>query len=91
MLPLSVALGCCWLLLLPRSGFEVQQTGIWNEIKGRGGLDLREKYSDGIRTLLGVHSRGFPNMFVMGGYQVQRRPACTCIARRRTVWSNVLR
>jgi hypothetical protein len=36
---------------------------------GEGGLDLNDKYEDGIRTLLGIHSQGYPNMFVMGGYQ----------------------
>ena len=46
---------------------EVQQTGTWNSIRGVGNLDLQDKYSTGIRTLLGVHSRGFPNLFIMGG------------------------
>ena len=41
--------------------------GIWNSIRGVDNLDLQDKYSTGIRTLLGVHSRGFPNLFIMGG------------------------
>ena len=28
-----------------------------------------DKYKDGVRTLLGIHSNGYPNMYIMGGYQ----------------------
>ena len=47
----------------------MQKTGIYNQIKGERGLDLNDKYRDGIRTLLGIHSQGYPNLFIMGGYQ----------------------
>src|SRR5579883_2566132 len=56
-------------LLIYATGFEVQKTGIYNQIKGQGGLDLNDKYRNGIRTLLGIHSYGYPNLFIMGGYQ----------------------
>jgi cyclohexanone monooxygenase len=56
-------------LLIYATGFEVQKTGIYNQIKGQLGLDLNDKYSDGIRTLFGIHSQGYPNLFIMGGYQ----------------------
>src|SRR6185503_13306422 len=56
-------------VLIWATGFEVQKTGIYNRIEGRGGLDLNEKYGSGIRTLLGIHSHGYPNLFIMGGYQ----------------------
>jgi len=56
-------------LLIYATGFEVQKTGIYNQIRGQGGLDLNDKYHDGIRTLVGIHSHGYPNMFIMGGYQ----------------------
>jgi cation diffusion facilitator CzcD-associated flavoprotein CzcO len=56
-------------LLIYATGFEVQKTGIYNRIVGKGGLDLEDKYADGIRTLLGIHTHGFPNLFIMGGYQ----------------------
>jgi len=56
-------------LLIYATGFEVQKTGIYNRIIGRNGVDLEDKYRDGIRTLLGIHTQGFPNMFIMGGYQ----------------------
>ena len=60
-------------LLIYATGFEVQKTGIYNQIRGEGGLELNDKYKDGIRTLLGIHSRGYPNLFIMGGYQASFR------------------
>ena len=56
-------------LLIYATGFEVQKTGIYNQIVGRDGLNLDDKYADGVRTLLGIHTRGYPNLFIMGGYQ----------------------
>jgi cation diffusion facilitator CzcD-associated flavoprotein CzcO len=56
-------------LLIYATGFEVQKTGIYNRIVGKDGVDLDDKYSEGIRTLLGIHTHGFPNLFIMGGYQ----------------------
>ena len=56
-------------LLIYATGFEVQKTGIYNRITGVGGLDLTDKYSSGIRTLFGLHTQGYPNLFIMGGYQ----------------------
>ena len=56
-------------LLIYATGFEVQKTGIYNRIVGERGFDLADKYRSGMRTLLGVHSHGYPNLFIMGGYQ----------------------
>src|SRR5579863_520527 len=56
-------------VLIYATGFEVQKTGIYNEIRGKHGLEINDKYCDGIRTLLGIHSEGYPNLFIMGGYQ----------------------
>ncbi|MEE4284229.1 MAG: NAD(P)/FAD-dependent oxidoreductase [Pseudomonadales bacterium] len=56
-------------LLIYATGFEVQKTGIYNKIVGKDGVDLEDKYADGIRTLLGIHTQGYPNLFIMGGYQ----------------------
>ncbi len=56
-------------LLIYATGFEIQKTGIYNEIIGENGVELNDKYSDGIRTLLGIHSKGYPNLFIMNGYQ----------------------
>lgn len=56
-------------LLIYATGFEVQKTGIYNQIVGKDNLDLEDKYANGVRTLLGIHTQGFPNLFIMGGYQ----------------------
>lgn len=56
-------------LLIYATGFEVQKTGIYNQIIGKDGLNLDDKYADGVRTLLGIHTHGYPNLFIMGGYQ----------------------
>ncbi len=56
-------------LLIYATGFEIQKTGIYNEIIGENGVELNDKYTDGIRTLLGIHSKGYPNLFIMNGYQ----------------------
>jgi cation diffusion facilitator CzcD-associated flavoprotein CzcO len=56
-------------LLIYATGFEVQLTGIYNDIVGAGRVNLQDKYAQGIRTLLGIHTAGFPNLFIMGGYQ----------------------
>lgn len=56
-------------LLIYATGFEVQKTGIYNTIVGKDGQNLDDKYEDGVRTLLGIHTQGYPNLFIMGGYQ----------------------
>lgn len=56
-------------LLIYATGFEVQKTGTYNAIVGEGGIELNDKYRDGVRTVVGVHTHGYPNLFVMGGYQ----------------------
>lgn len=57
-------------ILIMATGFEVQLTGIYNHLVGKGGVDLQDKYAKaGISTCFGMHSNGYPNMFVMGGYQ----------------------
>ncbi len=52
--------------LIYASGFEVgtdytRRAGF--EIYGRGGQSLTKKWADGVRTLHGIHTRGFPNCF----------------------------
>ncbi|MEQ9586713.1 MAG: NAD(P)/FAD-dependent oxidoreductase [Parvibaculaceae bacterium] len=56
-------------LLIYATGFEIQKTGTYNRIVGEAGLDLNQKYASGVRTLFGVHTHGFPNLFIMGGLQ----------------------
>ena len=58
--------------LIYATGFEVgtdytRRAGY--EIVGRGGLTLTQKWADGVRSLHGMHSRGFPNCFIMGPQQ----------------------
>jgi cation diffusion facilitator CzcD-associated flavoprotein CzcO len=53
--------------LIFATGFEVgtsysQRTGF--EIIGRDGLTLTDKWTDGVRSLHGVHVNGFPNCFI---------------------------
>ena len=47
-------------VLIYATGFEVQKTGIYNEIRGKDGLELNDKYRDGMRTLFGIHSQRLP-------------------------------
>jgi cation diffusion facilitator CzcD-associated flavoprotein CzcO len=58
--------------LIYASGFEVgtsfsQRAGL--ELYGRDGQSLTENWQDGIRTLHGMHTRGFPNCFFMSNPQ----------------------
>jgi cyclohexanone monooxygenase len=58
--------------LIYATGFEVgtdysRRAGY--PIVGRGGLRLSEKWADGVATLHGMFSRGFPNCFIMGPQQ----------------------
>jgi cyclohexanone monooxygenase len=58
--------------LIYATGFEVgtdftRRAGY--EIHGRNGLTLSEKWKDGVRTLHGMHTRGFPNCLNMGPLQ----------------------
>ena len=58
--------------LISATGFEVgtdytRRAGY--EIYGRDGESLTEKWAKGVRTLHGMHSRGFPNCFIMGPQQ----------------------
>jgi cyclohexanone monooxygenase len=58
--------------LIYATGFEVgtdytRRAGY--EIVGRDGLTLTQKWKEGLRTLHGMHSHGFPNCFIMGPQQ----------------------
>ena len=39
------------------------------DVVGKDGLKLSDKWADGMRTLHGLHTRGFPNMFVISNSQ----------------------
>ena len=58
--------------LIYATGFEVgtsftRRSGY--ELYGRGGQSLTEKWADGVETLHGVLSRGFPNCFIVSNAQ----------------------
>jgi cyclohexanone monooxygenase len=58
--------------LIFATGFEVgteytRRAGC--ELHGRGGVSLTGKWANGVRTLHGMHSRDFPNCFIMGNQQ----------------------
>ena len=57
-------------VLIYATGFQWMATSTFNMITGRGGRTLREKWkSEGVKTFLGVHTQGFPNLFIMSGPQ----------------------
>jgi cation diffusion facilitator CzcD-associated flavoprotein CzcO len=58
--------------LIFATGFEVgtsyaRRAGY--EVVGRSGVTLTEKWADGVATLHGMHSRAFPNCFIMSNTQ----------------------
>lgn len=57
-------------VLIYATGFQWMATSTFNMIKGRDGRSLHDKWrSEGTRTFLGLHSQGFPNLFIMSGPQ----------------------
>jgi len=57
-------------VLIYATGFQWMATATFNMITGRGGQTLHQKWqSEGTRTFLGIHSNGFPNLFIMTGPQ----------------------
>jgi cyclohexanone monooxygenase len=57
-------------VLIYATGFQWMATSTFNMITGRGGQTLRDKWrSEGVRTFLGLHSHGFPNLLIMSGPQ----------------------
>jgi len=57
-------------VLIYATGFQWMATATFNMIRGRDGLSLSEKWrSQGTKTFLGIHSRGFPNLFIISGPQ----------------------
>ncbi len=58
--------------LIYATGFDFLQeytrlTGF--DIRGRDGQSLSDRWSDGAKTLYGIHSRGFPNLFLVSAIQ----------------------
>jgi cyclohexanone monooxygenase len=57
-------------VLIYATGFQWMATSTFNMITGREGRTLKQKWeAEGTRTYLGLHSRGFPNLFIIAGPQ----------------------
>jgi cyclohexanone monooxygenase len=57
-------------VLIYATGFQWMGTSTFNMVTGRGGRTLKEKWeTEGTRTFLGLHSHGFPNLFIVTGPQ----------------------
>jgi cyclohexanone monooxygenase len=57
-------------VLIYATGFQWMATSTFNMVVGRNGRSLSEKWqTEGTRTFLGLHSRGFPNLFIVTGPQ----------------------
>src|SRR5262245_5883575 len=57
-------------VLVYATGFTWMATSTFNTVIGRDGRSLGEKWtSGGTRTFLGIHTHGFPNLFIISGPQ----------------------
>ena len=57
-------------VLIFATGFQWMATSTFNMVQGKDGQSLREKWeSEGTKTYLGLHSHGFPNLFIVTGPQ----------------------
>ncbi len=57
-------------VLIYATGFQWMATSTFNMIVGRDGQSLQKKWeTQGTKTFLGLHSKGFPNLFIVSGPQ----------------------
>ena len=57
-------------VLIYATGFQWMATSTFNMVRGRDGLGLNDKWeNEGTKTFLGLHSKGFPNLFIVTGPQ----------------------
>ena len=57
-------------VLIYATGFQWMATTTFNMVVGRNGRSLSEKWqTEGTKTFLGLHSKGFPNLFIVTGPQ----------------------
>jgi cyclohexanone monooxygenase len=57
-------------VLVYATGFQWMATSTFNMIVGREGVSLQDKWrNEGTKTFLGLHSHGFPNLFIVSGPQ----------------------
>jgi len=57
-------------VLIYATGFEWMATSTFNQVIGRDGRSLNDKWQqEGTKTFLGLHSEGYPNLFIVSGPQ----------------------
>ena len=57
-------------VLIYATGFQWMATSTFNMITGRDGRTMRQTWeAEGVKTFLGLHAPGFPNMFIVTGPQ----------------------
>ena len=57
-------------VLIYATGFRWMEAATFNMVIGKDGKSLKEKWaSNGTKTFLGIHSNGFPNLFIVTGPQ----------------------
>jgi cyclohexanone monooxygenase len=57
-------------VLIYATGFQWMATSTFNMVVGRNGRSLSEKWqTEGTKTFLGLHTHGFPNLFIITGPQ----------------------
>ena len=57
-------------VLIYATGFKWLETATFNMVIGKNGQSLHEKWQlEGTKTFLGIHSNGFPNLFIVTGPQ----------------------
>ena len=57
-------------VLIYATGFQWMAPATFDMVKGRDGQTLNQKWqAEGTKTFLGLHSRGFPNFFIVSGPQ----------------------
>ena len=57
-------------VLIYATGFQWMATSTFNMVEGEESLKLSSKWKEeGTRTFLGIHTRGFPNLFLIAGPQ----------------------
>ena len=57
-------------VIIYSTGFDAVK-GSWNriDIRGPGGISLKEDWADGVKTYMGIQCPGFPNFFMLVGPQ----------------------
>ncbi|HUN58696.1 MAG TPA: NAD(P)/FAD-dependent oxidoreductase, partial [Candidatus Binataceae bacterium] len=57
-------------VLIYATGFQWMASGLFNTTIGRDGRSIKETWdAEGTRTFLGLHAKGFPNLFIVTGPQ----------------------